>query len=110
MEKYVNLKVADDTNMEAYIAIPEDATGQNQPRFNFIAGSFGVKPPYPRYGRQVCCTRFVVIAPEMYHRTAPPYFEGSYTNFEGVRSHGAAMTLEGNEADLKAAYHWLRPS
>jgi carboxymethylenebutenolidase len=107
MQKYVNLKVADGTDMEAYTAIPEDAIGKTNPGLILLQEAYGVNHHIRDMADRFAAQGFVVIAPELYHRTAPPYFEGSYTNFEGVRSHGAAMTLEGNEADLKAAYHWL---
>jgi carboxymethylenebutenolidase len=51
---------------------------------------------------------YVVIAPEIFHRTAPPYFEGAYGDFASVIPHYNAMTVENMEADLKASYHWLR--
>ena len=108
MEKYVNLKVADGTDMEAYTALPDDAVGKSSPGLILLQEAFGVNHHMRDVADRFAAQGFVVIAPELYHRTAPPYFEGSYNNFEGVRAHGAAMTIEGNEADLKAAWLWLR--
>lgn len=107
MEKYVNLKVADGTDMEAYTAIPEDAVGKSSPGLILLQEAFGVNHHIRDMADRFAAQGFVVIAPEIYHRTAPPYFEGSYNKFEEVRPHSMAMTLEGNEADLKAAHHWL---
>jgi carboxymethylenebutenolidase len=107
MEKYVNLKVADGTDMEAYMAIPEDAAGRNAPGLILLQEAFGVNHHIRDVADRFAAQGYVVIAPELYHRTAPPYFEGSYTNFAGIKPFLEALTAEDNEADLKAAYHWL---
>ncbi len=48
-----------------------------------------------------------MIAPELFHRTAPPGFEGSYTDFPSLMPHYEAVTTETAEADLRSAYEWL---
>jgi carboxymethylenebutenolidase len=48
-----------------------------------------------------------VIAPELFHRTAPAGFEGSYTDFPAVMPHLQAVTTETAEADIRAAHEWL---
>jgi carboxymethylenebutenolidase len=48
-----------------------------------------------------------VIAPELFHRTAPPGFEGSYTDFPAVMPHLQAVKPETAELDIRAAYEWL---
>ena len=108
MEKYVNLKVADGTDMEAYTAIPEDAAGRNAPGLILIQEAFGVNHHVRDVADRFAAQGYVVIAPEIFHRTAPPYFEGSYGDFQAVMPHYGAITNEGLEADLKASYHWLR--
>jgi len=108
MEKYVNLKVADGTDMEAYTAIPADALGRNAPGLILLQEAFGVNHHIRDVADRFALQGYVVIAPELYHRTAPPYFEGDYTNFETIKPHASAMTIKDNEADLKAAHHWLR--
>jgi carboxymethylenebutenolidase len=50
----------------------------------------------------------VAIAPELFHRTAPPGFEGSYTDFPALMPHYQAVTTETAEADIRSAYEWLR--
>lgn len=107
MEKYINLKVADGTDMEAYTAIPEDAAGKINPGLILLQEAFGVNHHIRDMADRFAAQGFVVIAPEMYHRTAPPYFEVGYTEFDKVKPHISAMTIEGNAADIKAAYHWL---
>ncbi len=108
MEKYVNLNVADGTDMEAYIAIPEDAIGRNAPGLILLQEAFGVNHHIRDVADRFAAQGYVVIAPELFHRTAPPYFEGSYSDFPSIMPHMNALTVEGNEADLKAAYHWLK--
>jgi carboxymethylenebutenolidase len=107
MEKYVNLKVADGTDMEAYTALPAKAVGKNSPGLILLQEAFGVNHHIRDVADRFAAQGFVVIAPELYHRTAPPYFEGSYTDFEAIKPYMSALTVDDNEADLKAAYHWL---
>jgi carboxymethylenebutenolidase len=108
MEKYVNLKIADGTDMEAYTAIPEDAAGRNAPGLILLQEAYGVNHHIRDVADRFAAQGYVVIAPELFHRTAPPYFEGDYFNFQQVMPFYNAMTLEDNVADLKASYHWLR--
>ncbi|MDP9077581.1 MAG: dienelactone hydrolase family protein [Bacteroidota bacterium] len=107
MEKYVNLKVADGTSMEAYTAVPVDAVGKTNPGLILLQEAFGVNHHIRDVADRFAAQGFVVIAPEMYHRTAPPYFETGYDNFDDVKPHASAMTVDGNEADIRAAYLWL---
>jgi len=51
---------------------------------------------------------YVVIAPELFHRTAPPGFEGSYTDFPAVMPHLQAITPQTAEMDVRSSYEWLR--
>jgi carboxymethylenebutenolidase len=108
MEKYVNLKIEDGTDMECYTAIPQDAVGRNSPGLILLQEAFGVNHHIRDMADRFAAQGFVVIAPELFHRSAPPYFEGSYSDFPSIMPHMNALTIEGNEADLKACYHWLR--
>jgi len=56
-----------------------------------------------RFAREGCHA----IAPELFHRTAPR-FEGDYTNFEAVMPHVRALKDRDMEADVRAAWAWLR--
>ena len=108
MENYAHLNVDDGTEMEAYISIPADATGRTSPGLIVLQEAFGVNHHIRDVADRFANQGFVVIAPELFHRTAPPYFEGSYSNFQDVMPHYQALTTEDTTADLKAAYHWLR--
>jgi carboxymethylenebutenolidase len=105
-QENVELSVADGTRMAAYTAHPDEAGPH--PGLLLFQEAFGVN----HHIRSVCdrfaAEGYVVIAPEMFHRTAPPGFEGSYTDFAGVMPHYQAMTTETAEMDIKAAHDWLR--
>lgn len=107
MEKYVYLRVSDGTEMAAYTAIPQNAAGKTCRGLIVLQEAFGVNPHIRDVADRFAAQGFVVIAPEMYHRTAPPYFEGDYNDFESVKPHSSVMTVEGNEADIRTAFHWL---
>src|SRR5438270_836039 len=51
---------------------------------------------------------YLAAAPEVFHRSAPPGFEGNYSDFPSVQPHMKAMTNEGLEADIRATYELLR--
>jgi len=108
MEKYIHLKVDDGSEMEAYTAIPADAMGRNAPGLILLQEAFGVNHHIRDVADRFAAQGFVVIAPELFHRSAPPYFEGSYSDFPSIMPHMNALSIEGNTADLKAAYHWLK--
>ncbi|MGO9607573.1 MAG: dienelactone hydrolase family protein [Candidatus Binataceae bacterium] len=44
----------------------------------------------------------------MFHRTAPPGFEGSYTDFAAVMPHYQAVRTETAEMDIRSGHEWLR--
>jgi carboxymethylenebutenolidase len=101
----VELAVADGTRMAAYVARPErDGT---HPGLMVFQEAFGVNRHIRSVSDRFAAEGYVVIAPELFHRTAPG-FEGSYTDFPAVMPHYQAVTTETAEADLRAAYEWLR--
>ncbi len=68
--------------------------------------AFGVNSHIRKVAGRLAAEGFVSIAPELFHRTAPG-FEGDYANFQPAMQHIRAMTLEGIEADVRAAFEWL---
>jgi len=50
----------------------------------------------------------LVIAPELFHRSAKPGTEIDYTDFPSAMPHMKAITTEGLEADIRAAWDWLQ--
>jgi carboxymethylenebutenolidase len=105
LKEQVELNVADGTTMWAYTARPND--GNRHPGLLVLQEAFGVNGHIRNVGDRFAAEGFSVIAPEVFHRTAPAHFEASYTDFSAVRPHLDAVKPEKAELDLRAAYEWL---
>src|SRR5208283_904943 len=105
-QEMVELSVADGTRMAAYTARPYEPGPH--PGLLLFQEAFGVN----HHIRSVCdrfaAEGYVAIAPEMFHRTAPAGFEGSYTDFAAVLPHYQAVTTETAEMDIRSGHEWLR--
>lgn len=101
---HVTLSVSDGTTMNAYVARP--SSGTNAPGLLVFQEAFGVNAHMRDITDRFAALGFVAIAPELFHRTAPG-FEGSDTDFEAVRPHMAALSIDGLNADIDAANNWL---
>ena len=103
---FYSLNVGDGTTMQAYVAHPDDDV--THPGLIVIQEAFGVnayiRDVTERFARQ----GYVAIAPELFHRTAAPGFEGSYDDFPAMMPHMQGVTNKGAEADLRAAHEWLK--
>jgi carboxymethylenebutenolidase len=106
MENNITLQVADGTEMAAYIALPDKGT-INSPALLLFQEAFGVNQHIRNVADKYASEGFIVIAPELFHRTAPVGWEGDYNDFQSVAPHYQALTNEGLEADIKASYEWL---
>ncbi|HUB01615.1 MAG TPA: dienelactone hydrolase family protein [Terriglobales bacterium] len=102
----VELSVADGTRMTAYAAAPEQS-GQH-PGLLLFQEAFGVNHHIRDVADRFAREGYVVIAPELFHRTAPAGFEVAYTDFPSVMPHIQAITPANLENDIRAAYDWLR--
>ena len=105
VKEKIELDVADGTRMAAYVARPGD--GGPHPGLLVFQEAFGVNHHIRNVTERFAAEGYVAIAPELFHRTAPPGFEGSYSNFPAVMPHMQAVTNETAEADVRAAYEWL---
>jgi carboxymethylenebutenolidase len=101
----VELSVADGTRMSAYVARSEQAGPH--PGLILLQEAFGVNHHIRNVAERFAAEGYIAIAPELFHRTAPPDFEGSYTDFSAVQPHLRAVTPETSELDVRAAYDWL---
>jgi carboxymethylenebutenolidase len=101
----ITLSVADGTEMDAYMSRPD--TSGSLPGIIVLQEAFGVNRHIRNVADRFAEHGYIAIAPELFHRTAHG-FEGDYNNFNSVTPHMRAMTLEGNEADLRASFEWLR--
>jgi carboxymethylenebutenolidase len=99
------LAVEDGTAMSAYFARPAGAGPF--PGLLLLQEAFGVNAWIRGVAERFAREGYAVLAPELYHRTAPG-FEGSYADFPGVRAHLSALTVEGMTADLRAAHAALK--
>ena len=108
VKEKVELAVADGTRMAAYVARPK--AGGAHPGLLVFQEAFGVNHHIRNVAERFAAEGYVAIAPELFHRTAPPGFEGSYTDFPAVMPHVQAVTTETAEADVRSTYDWLRSS
>src|SRR5215469_5183174 len=100
----IELKVAGSGPMGAYTA--RSANAGPHPGLMVFQEAFGVNSHVRNLTERFAAQGFVAIAPELFHRTAPLGFEGNYGDFP--RTHYQAVTTDTVEADVRAAYDWLR--
>lgn len=106
LKEQTEIAVADGTRMAAYVAHPQ--RDGPLPGLLLFQEAFGVNHHIRNVAERFAGEGYVVIAPELFHRTAPPGFEAGYTDFPAVMPHLQAVTAETAELDTRAAYEWLR--
>ena len=105
LKENVELTVSDGTRMAAYVARPKH--GGPHPGLLLFQEAFGVNHHIRTVSERFAAEGYVVIAPELFHRTAPAGFEVSYTDFPSVMPHLQAVTAETAAPDIGSAYEWL---
>jgi carboxymethylenebutenolidase len=101
------LSVADGTQMHAYVARPQ-ASGP-APGILLFQEAFGVNGHIRNVADRLAAAGYVVIAPELFHRSAEPGLEIPYTEFATLAMpHYQAITAEGLNQDIQASYEWLQ--
>ena len=100
---WVDLKADDGTSLRAFVARPE---GRATRGLLLFQEAFGVNAHIRDLAGRFAAERFLVIAPELFHRTAPG-FECAYTDFPLATPHLQAITEKGLDADVRAAFGWL---
>jgi carboxymethylenebutenolidase len=105
-QNYVSLAVNDGTNMDAYVSFPKN---MNDPFPGIIVfqDAYGVNHHIRNIADRLAIHGFIVIVPELFHRTEPG-FEGKYDDFASTMPHMKALTTEGLEADVESAFNWLQ--
>jgi carboxymethylenebutenolidase len=101
----VQLKVAESSPMQAYVAYP--ASKDPHAGLMVFQEAFGVNAHIRDITERFAEQGYVAIAPELFHRSAPAGFEASYSDFPSIRPHMQAVTVEAAEADIRATYNWL---
>ncbi|WP_210517737.1 dienelactone hydrolase family protein [Hymenobacter terricola] len=104
-QNFVTLAVADGTEMRAYMAFPA-STGP-VPGIILLQEAFGVNQHIRSVADRLAAAGYAVVAPELFHRTAAPGLEISYSDFPSAAPHFQGITVEGLTADLQAAHAWL---
>jgi carboxymethylenebutenolidase len=104
-KQHVELEVRASRPMAAYVAQP--ASAGRHPGLMVFQEAFGVNSHIRNVTDRFAAQGYVAIAPELFHRTAPPGFEGNYQDFPAVMPHAQAVTAETAEADVAATYDWL---
>lgn len=89
--------------MQAYLARPHEANGAG---IIIFQEAFGVNDYIRDVAGRFAQLGVTAIAPELFHRTEPG-FEGSYDDFQPIRPHMDALTVEGLQADARAAFDFL---
>ncbi|SRR5712692_503699 len=103
--EFVTLAVNDGTTMRAYVTQP--VSSANRPGLILCQEAFGVNAHIRDVAERFAREGYLAIAPELFHRTGPG-FEGKYDDFASVMGHYSALKDPQIEADLHAAYVWLR--
>ncbi|RPD47980.1 dienelactone hydrolase family protein [Hymenobacter sediminis] len=102
----VSLTASDNTQFNAYTAFPS-AEGRH-PGIILLQEAFGVNGHIRNVADRLAQAGYVVIAPEVFHRTAEPGLEIPYSDFASAMPHYNAITPEGVATDVQACYDWLR--
>jgi carboxymethylenebutenolidase len=105
-KEFIELKVPGSSPMRAYVSRP--STAGPHPGLMVFQEAYGVNGHIRDVADRFAAQGYVAIAPELFHRTAPPGFEGDYTNFASVSPHFQAVTNENAEADVKVTFEWLQ--
>jgi carboxymethylenebutenolidase len=101
----LELPVGDGARMRAYAARP-DGPGPF-PGLIVFQEAFGVTPHIRSVADRFAAEGYLAVAPELFHRTAPPGWSASYADFPSVAPHVQAVTEATLEADARAAWDWL---
>ncbi|MGB6482925.1 MAG: dienelactone hydrolase family protein [Candidatus Acidiferrales bacterium] len=103
--EFVTLNVNDGTTMRAFLAQPE---GRGKlPGILVFQEAFGVDKHIRDVAERFAREGYLAIAPELFHRTAPPGFEGNSADFQSVMPHVAGLNDKNLEADIRAAHEAL---
>jgi carboxymethylenebutenolidase len=106
LQNFVQLQVADGTTMQAYTSIPTQGKSPF-PGLILFQEAFGVNHHIRKLADRFADEGYLVIAPELFHRSGPAGIEIDYTDFPSAMPHMKAITIEGLEADIHAAWNWL---
>lgn len=104
-KELITLHIADGTQMRAHLAFPS-AAGKF-PGILVFQEAFGVDKHIRGVTERLAKQGYVAIASELFHRTAPPGFEGNSADFRSVMPHVAALKDGDLETDIRATHEAL---
>ncbi len=104
---WIDLAIGDGATMRAFSAVPVGNT-RSLPGLILFQEAFGVNPHIRRVAERFAAEGYVVIAPELFHRTAPAGFTCPYTDFSVVEPHLSAVSEPGLRQDTEACWNWLQ--
>src|SRR5262249_51208645 len=100
---WVDLEAGDGTSLRAFVARPDGPATRGLLLFQ---EAFGVNAHIRDVAGRFAAEGFLVISPELFHRPAP-VFEGAYPDFSLAPPHLQAISEQGLDADVRAAFGWL---
>jgi carboxymethylenebutenolidase len=103
MSEWIELAIDDGTSMRAYVARPVRPSARGLLLFQ---EAFGVNAHIRDVAERFAAEGFLVVAPELFHRTAPG-FDCAYSEFAKAMPQLEAITEAGLDADVRAAFAWL---
>ncbi|HKJ94755.1 MAG TPA: dienelactone hydrolase family protein [Gammaproteobacteria bacterium] len=101
----LTLSPSDGTTMTCHASEP--SAGEPRGGLLLLQEAFGVNDHIIDLARRLANEGYRVIAPELYHRTAPG-FQADYDDIDQARAEMAKLTEDGLTADLVAAHEWLK--
>jgi carboxymethylenebutenolidase len=104
-EKIV-IKVSDGSEMPCYLAKPAGAGPK--PGVVVFQEIYGVNSHIREVADRLAGEGYVAMAPEVFHRTAAPSWEGVYTRPNEGMGHMKALKPAGIQADLQAVQRWFK--
>jgi carboxymethylenebutenolidase len=103
--QYVSLSVSDGSSMQAYTSQPVEAG--SYPGLILFQEAFGVNHHIRELTERFAAEGYLVVAPELFHRTAPPGFEAPYGDMTAVQPHFQGISERTIADDATAAWDWL---
>lgn len=101
---WTDLRADDGTSLRAFVARPSERAARGLLLFQ---EAFGVNTHIRDVAGRFAAQGFLVISPELFHRTAPG-FECAYSDFALAAPHLQAITEQGLDADVRAAFGLLQ--